>query len=205
MSAETASNLACAQEIIMLNEEVGRLKVSVCFCLPASLFSGEFARNLKCLSLILFALQELAAGRQGEIVRLESELDENTMELEVLTEQVQAMTDAHLSNKTKISELESTKHELLRDVSSLKMHQQEEINLRHQLADSKREIQQLNFKIQRLEGQVQDLQTAKVQALHVCARSHGNADVHINVFHLAKPILTEVSTLYSADLVANRP
>lgn len=153
----------------------------------------------------MFALQELAADRQGEIVRLESELDENTMELEVLTEQLKAMTDAHLSNKTKISELESTKHELLRDLSSLKMHQQEEINLRHQLADSKREIQQLNVKIQGLEGEVQDLQTAKVQALNVCARCPANADVHTNIFHLANPILTEVSTLCSPDLVANRP
>jgi chromosome segregation ATPase len=166
---------------------------------------GRVCKKYEVPERVMFALQELAADRQGEIVRLESELDENTMELEVLTEQLKAMTDAHLSNKTKISELESTKHELLRDLSSLKMHQQEEINLRHQLADSKREIQQLNVKIQGLEGEVQDLQTAKVQALNVCARCPANADVHTNIFHLANPILTEVSTLCSPDLVANRP
>jgi len=50
LSAETASNLASAQEIIMLNEELGKLKVSVSFCLPAYLCWGEFARNMKCLS-----------------------------------------------------------------------------------------------------------------------------------------------------------
>ena len=41
LSAEAASNV---QEIIMLNEDLGRLKVSLCFCLPACLCSGEFAR-----------------------------------------------------------------------------------------------------------------------------------------------------------------
>ena len=38
LSVEAASNLAHSQEIIMLNEEVGKLKVSVCMC--ACLLSG---------------------------------------------------------------------------------------------------------------------------------------------------------------------
>ena len=104
----------------------------------------------------MFSLQELADERQGKIARLESELDESTMELEGLTEQVRAMTDAHLSSRTKITQLESTKHELLADVKGLQMHQQEEIKLRHQLANAKHEIMQLN-------GRIQDLETAQVR------------------------------------------
>ena len=100
-----------------------------------------------------------ADERESEVARLGGELDSTTDELEGLSVQVQAMTDAHLLNQSRIQELESVKREHLVEISNYKILAQREITLRHQLAQSEHDNKQLNIKAQHLESKIQDLET----------------------------------------------
>ena len=143
---ERDSSLSAAQKVAV---DAGREIIQL---------NAEVAKQLETAREQAASAEAKRLEQQGEISRLEKELDSSTAELEELTLSVKEMTDAHVLNRSLISQLESSKHELIADLHSSRLHEQEELKLRHQLAHARHDIKLLTAQVETLAGEANQLQ-----------------------------------------------
>jgi len=124
----------------------------------AQRMSEDAGKEILQLNTEMANQQDTLNEQRDEISRLESELDSSNAELDELTAQVKMMTDVHISSRSQIAQLESSKHELMADLSSARMHEQEELKLRHQLAHARHDIKRLDAEAEVEAGKVKKLQ-----------------------------------------------
>ena len=102
---------------------------------------------------------EMVSEQQTLSSRLKKELDSSAAELRELTLlSAKEMTDEHVSNQLQIMQLKASRHELIADLQSCRVHEQEALKLRRLLAHAQHDIKLLTAEVETLTGKANRLQ-----------------------------------------------
>ena len=102
---------------------------------------------------------ETVSEQQALSTRLKKELNSSAAELGELTLlSAKEMTDEHVSNQLQIMQLKASRHELIADLQSCRVHEQEALKLRRLLAHARHDIKLLTAEVETLTGKANRLQ-----------------------------------------------